>query len=666
MFRISKIASFLTRTACHNHAVNIHKQTEWQRLPVLSRFYSKNMDRDRFGECPPCKKPNCKTPAPRSPDCKPITDEPCGPPPCKRLPQYQDCPRPNRMNDLPEPDCPYQDHDGPRKRKRLILLIVGTIIFLASAAAMYKIQTTPPPRKPKGKKKSRRPHIVKKIPCESKCIPKEVPYLLIGGGTAAFSAFRAIKSADPTAKVLVMTSEGDFPYMRPPLSKEIWFNEDQEAVKNLTFKQWNGSERSLFYEPEDFYLNVEELMRSENGGVAVCKGWSITHLDVVERKAFLDTGEAITYEKCLIATGALPKNLDIFANAEPKIQEKVTLYRNIFDFEELYEISEEAKAIAIVGGGFLGSELACALARKGKKNLRVYQMFREGGNMGKILPEYLSFWTTEKVRAEGVEVLPYTEVTGVRLKEKDDMLILNLSNGKTVSANQVIVAIGVEPNTEIAEKSDLEVDPELGGFLVNTELQARSHLYIAGDCACFYDTKLGRRRVEHHDHAVVSGRLAGENMTGAAKPYWHQSMFWSDLGPDVGYEAIGIVDSSLPTVGVFAKATSEDTPQAVVTATDEGIRSTTEEGVPPECNKYVKKDPEQEKLAQEIRRHASKPQAGEDFGKGVIFYLRDDIVVGIVLWNVFNRMNIARQVLKDERKYDDLNEVAKLFNIHEE
>ena len=79
--------------------------------------------------------------------------------------------------------------------------------------------------------------------------------------------------------------------------------------------------------------------------------------------------------------------------------------------------------------------------------------------------------------------------------------------------------------------------------------------------------------MEHHDHAVVSGRLAGENMTGAAKPYLHQSMFWSDLGPDVGYEAIGIIDSSLPTVGVFAKATDKDNPKAVVVATDEGIRS---------------------------------------------------------------------------------------------
>ena len=98
----------------------------------------------------------------------------------------------------------------------------------------------------------------------------------------------------------------------------------------------------------------------------------------------------------------------------------------------------------------------------------------------------------------------------------------------------------------------------------------------AGDAACFFDTQLGRRRVEHHDHAVVSGRLAGENMTGAGQAYWHQSMFWSDLGPDVGYEAIGLVDSSLPTVGIFAAAGKLDSPRAVVEATGEGLRSETE------------------------------------------------------------------------------------------
>lgn len=77
--------------------------------------------------------------------------------------------------------------------------------------------------------------------------------------------------------------------------------------------------------------------------------------------------------------------------------------------------------------------------------------------------------------------------------------------------------MGVEANTELADSSDLEVDPVTGGYLVNAELEARSNLWVAGDAASFYDVRLGRRRIEHHDHAVISGRLAGENMTGAGK-----------------------------------------------------------------------------------------------------------------------------------------------------
>jgi len=161
------------------------------------------------------------------------------------------------------------------------------------------------------------------------------------------------------------------------------------------------------------------------------------------------------------------------------------------------------------------------------------------------------------------------------------------------------------------------------------------------------DPQLGRRRVEHHDHAVVSGRLAGENMTGADKAYTHQSMFWSDLGPEVGYEAIGIVDSKLPTVGVFAKATDLDTPKAVVTKSDEFDRSKSEE------------------QATVVTPTVTEPEAdGQDYGKGIIFYLKEEKIVGMVLWNVFNRMNIARRVLKEGKNYEDLTEVAKLFNIH--
>lgn len=109
-------------------------------------------------------------------------------------------------------------------------------------------------------------------------------------------------------------------------------------------------------------------------------------------------------------------------------------------------------------------------------------------------------------------------------------------------------------------------------------------------------------------------------------------MFWSDLGPRVGYEAIGITDSTLPTVSVFAKLAKEvgsstkiDTITPAVKAADSDI---------------------------------------DDFSKGVVFYLREDKIVGIVLWNVFNRINTARAVISQDKKYDDLNEVAKLFDIH--
>uniref|UniRef100_A0A4X2JNL7 Apoptosis-inducing factor 1, mitochondrial n=1 Tax=Vombatus ursinus TaxID=29139 RepID=A0A4X2JNL7_VOMUR len=284
----------------------------------------------------------------------------------------------------------------------------------------------------------------------------------------------------------------------------------------------------------------------------------------------------------------------------------------------------------------------------------VIQLFPEKGNMGKILPEYLSNWTTEKVRQEGVKVMPNAVVQSVGVRS--GKLLIKLKDGRKVETDHIVAAVGLEPNVELAKTGGLEVDSDFGGFRVNAELQARSNIWVAGDVACFYDIKLGRRRVEHHDHAVVSGRLAGENMTGAAKPYWHQSMFWSDLGPDVGYEAIGLVDGSLPTVGVFAKATAKDTPKSATEQSGTGIRSESE----------TESEASDLEIPASDAKTPQSPLKGEDFGKGVIFYLRDKVVVGILLWNIFNRMPIARKIIKDGEEHEDLNEVAKLFNIHED
>ncbi|XP_071529710.1 apoptosis-inducing factor 1, mitochondrial isoform X2 [Panulirus ornatus] len=483
-------------------------------------------------------------------------------------------------------------------------------------------------------------------------VPEHVPYLIIGAGTASVAAFRAIKARDAKAKVLIVSGEGENPYMRPPLSKELWYSDEVEAPRKLRFKQWNGKERSIYFEHEDYYTPVSELSARDNGGISVLKGCKVVKLDAHKKRAFMDDGSEVSYDKCLIATGGTPKSLPVLDQAGEDVQKHVTLFRSIADFQQLYEVVQQGKHITIVGGGFLGSELACALGHKSKTTTgSVTQVYPESGNMGKILPEYLSKWTLDKVTSEGVSVVTNSYVKGVKTTE-EGKLVLNLNTGKEIVTDHVVVAVGLEPNVELAHSSGLEVDDTHGGFRVNAELEARSNLWVAGDAACFYDIKLGRRRVEHHDHAIVSGRLAGENMTGSGKPYWHQSMFWSDLGPEVGYEAIGIVDSSLPTVGVFAKATKEDTPKAVVEATGEGMRSETEQAA--DTSSLV---------------HSSTPHVpvkGEDYGKGVIFYLRDNIVVGIVLWNVFNRMPIARKIIRDGKSYDDLSEVAKLFSLHSE
>ncbi|XP_078268402.1 apoptosis-inducing factor 1, mitochondrial isoform X5 [Rhinoraja longicauda] len=486
-------------------------------------------------------------------------------------------------------------------------------------------------------------------------IPSHVPYLLIGGGTASFAAARSIRARDPGARVLIVTEEPDLPYMRPPLSKELWFSDDSSVTETLKFKQWNGKERSIYFQPPSFYVSPQELPFVENGGVAVLISTKVVNMDVRENKVRLDNDVEITYDKCLIATGGIPRNLPALERAGEEVQKRTTLFRKIEDFKSLEKISRNVKSIVIIGGGFMGSELACALGRRVQNSeLEVTQVFPEKGNMGKVLPEYLSNWTTEKVRKEGVNVMPNVLVKSA--KYEDNKVVLLLKQGQTIKTDHVIAAVGLEPCVELAKSARLELDSDLGGFRVNAELQARSNIWVAGDAACFYDLKLGRRRVEHHDHAVVSGRLAGENMTGASKPYWHQSMFWSDLGPDVGYEAIGIVDSSLPTVGVFAKGTAKDTPRAVTEMTGTGIRSESEtETVATSISVSV--------AAPTV---AHPPAEGEDYGKGVIFYLRDKVVVGILLWNIFNRMPIARKVIKDGEEHDDLNEIAKLFNIHDD
>lgn len=188
---------------------------------------------------------------------------------------------------------------------------------------------------------------------------------------------------------------------------------------------------SIYYEPREFYSEPASITSASKGGIAVARGWTVKKIDPYNRKVTLDDNSTITYDKCLIATGSVPKTLPALERASESVKEMIQTYRDVFDFQDLNDIVQENNSVAIIGGGFLGSELACALARHGKKkDLKVYQIFKEPGNMGKVLPEYLSLWTTKKVEAEGVEVMSETQVIDATVGE--NKLKLTLSNGKRV------------------------------------------------------------------------------------------------------------------------------------------------------------------------------------------------------------------------------------------
>lgn len=239
----------------------------------------------------------------------------------------------------------------------------------------------------------------------------------------------------------------------------------------------------------------------------------------------------------------------------------------------------------------------------------------------------------------GAEIIPNADIKSV--KKLGDKINLELTTGQTLETDYVVLCAGLEPNVDLAKSANLEVDNEYGGFRVNSELQARSDIWVSGDVSCFYDVKLGRRRIEHHDNAILSGRLAGENMaTGNGKHFWHQSMFWSDLGPDVGFEAIGLIDSSLPTVGVFAKPSPQPESEAQSRKPSEGSAEITQN-------------------QPELR----PPSENDLYDRGVLFYLKDQVVVGVLLWNIFDKMAIARRIINEGKAYEDMSELAKLFYI---
>jgi len=335
---------------------------------------------------------------------------------------------------------------------------------------------------------------------------KHHKYLIVGGGMTADSAIRGIRKIDTSGSIAMICDERDPPYDRPPLSKALWRDKPFESI----WRSPNG-------------LEVEWHL-----------GRQVVALDTGKKTVTDDTGNDYAYGKLLLATGGSARLL-------PDADSNVIYFRTAADYRKLRALSERGSDFVVIGGGFIGSEVAAALAINGK---RVTMIFPSNAIGSRVYPPALAEFLNSYYREKGITLLTSESVKSVRTV--NDKAIVTTGKGVEISADGVVAGLGIVPNTGLAEQAGLKVD---NGIVVDELLRTSDHdIYAAGDVANFYSAALDKRmRVEHEDNANVMGEMAGRNMAGQSDIYSHQPYFYSDLF-DLGYEAVGELDNTLDIV----------------------------------------------------------------------------------------------------------------------
>lgn len=382
----------------------------------------------------------------------------------------------------------------------------------------------------------------------------EYDYVIVGGGLAGASAIQGIRERDPNGSILLVGGEARLPYDRPPLSKKLWFGSMQV---------------------EDIYLHDQAYY--DSNAVTLALGNRVVKIDP-QAKTFADiNGRQYRYGKLLLATGGAPRKLQIPGGA----LDGICYYRSLEDYLQTRSEAMAGKSALIVGGGFIGSELAAAL---NINQLDVTMIFPDSYLCSRVFPDYLGMAVQHHYQERGINILAGDKP--VSFSRDGARFVTGTGNGKTIVSDLLIVGVGIAPSIELAQQAGLEVG---NGIVVNEYLETSNpDIYAAGDNAYFPYPALGQSmRIEHWDNALIQGQWAGRNMAGAREPFTYQPYFFSDLF-EFGYEATGEVDSRLETFADWQ----------------------------------------------------------EENRTGVIYYLRDGRVRGVMMCNVWEKLDAARALIR--------------------
>lgn len=379
-------------------------------------------------------------------------------------------------------------------------------------------------------------------------------YLIIGGGLAGGSAVQGIRDYDKTGTIILLGEEKYLPYDRPYLTKDLW-----SGKKKL----------------DEIYLQGREFY--DGNKVELELGSRVASIDPEAKSVTAENGSVYRYDKLLLATGGVPRRLLIPGTD----LEGICYYRYLDDYLKTRAEVGQGRSAVVIGGGFIGSEIAAGLTMNGVK---VTMIFPSPYLVDRIFPKDLGSALTQYYIGKGVDILAGDRPK--RFSKKEGLFITETEKGKHITSEILLVGIGIAPSVELAQQAKLRTE---NGIVVEEYLEtSHKDIYAAGDNALFPYQGLGRMmRVEHWDNAVTQGKWAGWNMAGAHKPYTYMPYFFSDLF-EFGYEAVGDIDSRLESFEDWEKQNE----------------------------------------------------------KGVIYYLKDSRIRGVMMCNVWEKVEAARELIR--------------------
>jgi 3-phenylpropionate/trans-cinnamate dioxygenase ferredoxin reductase component len=330
---------------------------------------------------------------------------------------------------------------------------------------------------------------------------RDVEHLIIGGGVAAAKAAEGLRAAAGEGSAVVMTAEPELPYERPPLSKEFLRGEAGREKTRTHDEAW--------YREHD----VEVLLATR-----------ASTLDPSTRTVTTEIGDQLRYGGLVLATGAIPVRLGL----PGEDLEGVYYLRTVDDSERLRAAISRAETMVVIGGGFIGAEVA-ASATQMDTRVTLLELVETlwtkavGPQMGRFFEEFL--------RDRGVHVR--TGIGAQGLEGDGGVEAVVLPDGTRLAADVVVIGVGVRPDVDLAERAGLAVDD---GILVDEQLRAAGprapqgelRIWAAGDVANAAHPLFGRIRIEHWAEALNQGLIAGRNLAGTSERYDRVPYFFSD------------------------------------------------------------------------------------------------------------------------------------------